>query len=79
MVKSIDCRLRWERLFDFVPSDSTLFSSDEGHVEIVHLLINHGADVDFRDKVSNVSTIVTVYDILLLLNNHYETFWNRTI
>ena len=43
-----------------------------GHVEIVHLLINHSADVDFRDKVSNVSTILTVYDTLLLLNNHCE-------
>ena len=48
------------------------FASDKGHVEIVHLLINHSADVDIRDKVSKVSTIVTVFDILLLLNNHCE-------
>ena len=41
-------------------------ASQNGHVEVVDKLLQHGATVDLLDKVSNVSMKKHVYSILAL-------------
>ena len=38
-----------------------MWASNDGHKEVVQLLLDHGAGIDIQDRVSIVFTIVCIY------------------
>ena len=43
-------------------------SCESGHVDIVNVLLSHGADVHVKDRVSKYSDITSIKSLLLIQN-----------
>ena len=56
-----------------------MFASLEGHVEVVDMLLQHGAMVDMQEKVKHILTNVPDLHESLLISNPYHVVLNHLL